>query len=395
MIPPRYLFVIPFLFDCSITGAALVVNLHAQDLGASSFQLGLLGTTWGIAYCVATLSSGAVLDHLSRRALGMIGLSLFTGYIFVSSLAKTPQTLTHLCLIAGLGAGVFWPTFETLLHSRDDNRLTSRNMGFFNVGWTLGIATGVGSGGYLKVWGAVPGLHLLTVLNLLTIALFAYATRRGIPRSEYARSLQESHSGETDEPSLRAKAFLQIAWIGNFVMWFIGASIAGLFPKLARSLTIDDRTIGLVIAAVTVAQGVTFYLMSRTRNWHYRMRPLMTMQCVTLLGLLVVVFGDQPAVLGVAMALIGLGRGMTYTCSLFYGLEATRGGGASTGFHEFLIGFGFVSGPFLSGLAAEHFGLRAPFILCFIVLVAGMAIQVAIWKRLSHGAAEDKGARPE
>lgn len=171
MIPPRYLFVIPFLFDCSITGAALVVNLHAQDLGASSFQLGLLGTTWGIAYCVATLSSGAVLDHLSRRALGMIGLSLFTGYIFVSSLAKTPQTLTHLCLIAGLGAGVFWPTFETLLHSRDDNRLTSRNMGFFNVGWTLGIATGVGSGGYLKVWGAVPGLHLLTVLNLLTIAL--------------------------------------------------------------------------------------------------------------------------------------------------------------------------------------------------------------------------------
>ena len=111
-----------------------------------------------------------------------------------------------------------------------------------------------------------------------------------------------------------------------------------------------------------------------------------------MLGLVAVLVGKHTVVFAAAMALIGLGRGMTYTCSLFYGLEATHGGGASTGFHEFLIGVGFVSGPFLSGLAAQHFGLRAPFALCLILLIVAVLVEVTIRLRLESDSSKEPPA---
>ncbi len=382
MIQPAFLFLIAFLFDAGITCTGIVVNLHAQDLGATALQLGVLGFAWGVSYCAMTALSGRTIDRYPRRVLAASGFILFAMNTTLNCYARHPSTIIWNSLLAGLGCGLFWPTFETLLHVHGDDTLTTRNMGAFNVGWTSGIAVGIGSAGFLKVWGAIPALRFLTVETLVTLGIFLVASCRGIPPAEHAQDLKHQMNCAENGMTNRAIAFLKMAWISNFCLWFAGASISSLFPKLARFLAIPDPQIGLVIAVITAAQCLTSYALGLSVRWHYRMGVFMLFQLISVAGLGIVVCGCSPGVFALAMALLGVGRGMTYSASLFYGLSATKGGGTSTGIHETMIGLGFVFGPLLSGVVAQRISLRAPFTLCVLVLLLGMLLEFILWRRL-------------
>lgn len=382
MIHPLFLFLVAFLFDASITCTGIVVNLFAQDLGASAFQLGVMGFSWGCAYCVVTLLLSRFMDKLPRRALAGMGITLFAASVSLNLLVHRPTTLIWICLLTGFSCGLFWPTFETFLHVHEDGRQTARNMGVFNIGWAMGIAAGVGGGGFMKVWGTHKAFPLLVGVSLLALGLFLLASRKGIPAAPHAQDLKSQMKADNGLMSRREVGFLKMSWIGNFCMWYSGAALSTLFPKLARSLHIPDQHIGLLLSVITAAQCLTFLALSRSQRWHYRMLPSQVFQLLPVAGLALLVVTRLPVLFAASMALVGIGRGMTYSASLYYGLAATKGGGSSTGFHEFLIGLAFVWGPLISGLAAQEYSLRTPFAICMVVVLVGMASQVVIWQSL-------------
>jgi hypothetical protein len=67
-----------------------------------------------------------------------------------------------------------------------------------------------------------------------------------------------------------------------------------------------------------------------------------------------------------------------------------------TGIHEMLIGAAYVLGPFLGGVATEvqslwfplTTALRAPFQLCAVVTIGGMAVEYFLWRRMVRGTNE-------
>jgi MFS family permease len=46
-----------------------------------------------------------------------------------------------------------------------------------------------------------------------------------------------------------------------------------------------------------------------------------------------------------------------------------------------IIGMGMVSGPFVGGLLAQNVGLRAPYVLCCVVLVAAMLLEYRLFRK--------------
>jgi MFS family permease len=56
--------------------------------------------------------------------------------------------------------------------------------------------------------------------------------------------------------------------------------------------------------------------------------------------------------------------------------------------HEAFLAGGMLLGPLLAGWAGNHFGLRAPYLVCAIALLVGVALQllVVIRQRRAYGA---------
>jgi len=380
-------FLIPFLMDASMASGAIVLNLFAQNLGATPFQLGMLGFSWGLPYSVGAFLSGRLADRLPRRLLLTFGLLLYSGVMFGYSFCGSVGQLIALGFLSGLGSSFFWPVFETLLHEEDLGG-TNRRMGAFNMGWTLGITTGSASGGYLMALGPRT---VFRVLGTLVLANLTYLLVRS---SMGTRKVAETDTLPRDDPLPPLKErlkFLYVAWVANFVMFFSRAATTSMFPKVARVEGIPDGTIGLVLSLINVGQGLVFIVLSRTSSWHYRAAPIFVFEGVALAGMLLLGFGRNEPAYAAGMLLQGFGMGMAYSSSLFYALSATESKGASTGVHEMLVGSAFVSGPLLAGLVAQKVFLKAAFYLASSAIFLGSLVQLAVILLLREKLAEPEG----
>ena len=380
-------FFIPFLVDFALSGAGIVINFHAQDLGATPSDLGYLGSSWGISYMISCLIVGRLADRICRKKLMCSGLGILTVLVWSFQWMQSPGQLIVMNFLLGAACALFWPVFETLLHSSDKIE-GNRRIGLFNIGWTLGIGCGAATGGYLSQWGAVRGLNSLTCVTLLALVCLLVATRRGIPAAENLP--EESECGDADAAQMSSAerlTFLHIAWIANFTLWFAAGCVNSLFPKLCRTLFIPDHTGGLLLGLIMAGQALSFYLISKTTSWHYRLAPMIGFQILATAGCVMLAWGGSPAGFALAMLFMGLGRGLTYCCSLYYGLAAESGRGANAGIHEMLIGFASAFGPLLGGVTAQLLDLRAPFYMCTFIGLVGVAVEVALWRRMHRSCA--------
>lgn len=92
-------------------------------------------------------------------------------------------------------------------------------------------------------------------------------------------------------------------------------------------------------------------------------------------GMTVLFFCSKFEVLALAMLAVGGLGGITYTSSIFYSLHREGNRGTMSGFHEAVLGGGALVGPLLGGIAGKFFGLRAPYLLCLLLLLGAMIFE--------------------
>lgn len=338
--------IVPFLIDVIIAMGAVVLNLFAQNLGATPFQLGLFGFSWGVSYSILTPLAGRLADSLPRKPLMGAGLAVYGASMFAYGLCGSVNQLILLGLVNGLGCAFFWPVFETYLRGGDPEE-TNRRSGLFNMGWAFGLIVGSALGGYSMALGPRSVLKSLALLVFATTLYLMVSVREERAAEE---AVEAEPRGIMKKEPLK---FLHTAWIANFVVCFGTAITASIFPKVCRAEGIPDGIIGLLLSALNVSQASTFFILSRTAIWHYRLAPVFASEGLVILGLMLIALGRGIPTYLVGMLLQGIGRGVTYSSSLLYGLEASESRGANMGVHEMLLGSAFTLGPLSGGLAAQ------------------------------------------
>jgi len=370
----RDFFIIPFMIDTTIAMGFIVLNLFAQDLGATPFQLGLMGFTSGVFYSIASVISGRLADNVPRRLLLTFGLLLYGSVMMSYAWCSTPKQIILLGFLNGLGNAFFWPVFETFLHEEGDSKGTNRRVGLFNIGWTLGFIFGSFAGGYTMKLGAPLVFRILAFTVLLNLI---YLLTKEMGKIHKMKDVEPMEQPSTINPYLAR--YLHIAWIALFVVYFAGGATMSIFPKIARTESIPDGQIGMILALISIGQGITFFLLSKTSRWHYKFAPLLIFQGISAAGLFMLAGFSSRLGYVFGMVFQGIGRGMAYTSSLYYGLSVSGAKGANTGTHEMLIGFAFTFGPLFGGFVAQNVSLKSTFYLCAVVLAIGSSIQ--IWMR--------------
>jgi len=360
---------------------SLAAPLVLIELKASPIELGLVGTlTWSVHMGMAHFM-GRLSDRVGRRPLIIIAPLLFFTSCLLMLLLRRVGLILALSLMNGLCFSIFWPCFQAWIADRLTKGSLLRDFGNFNLSWTSATLIGPIFSGFMY------GLH--SRLPFVFAAALALTVFLIIWMSFQDEKVQPKDKERFVPPKMSniRMNLLYAAWVANFVSFFVIANARYQFPKLARELNFSSYTIGLIIGCIGFALFSGFFILRRSDRWHSKTSYLVGSHALAAAGLLLICVSNRPLLFAFALILIGLSASVTCYSSQFYVVQFIKKKGKGTGLHESIVGAGALSGPILGGVAAQFAGLRAPYLLCLVVLFVAVIIEIGLLKRDNTNAA--------
>lgn len=372
----RFLYLSSLIMDMCIGMVLFAVPLFLiKRLQASVFVIGLTGSLGALGYSIFCLGTGRLSDRLGRKKVAIMGIGIFVSTYFLITFVRTLFPVFILVFLGGIGMSMFWPPVQAWVAESTEKKRLIESLGVFNISWSMGLMLGPLLGGMLFPLGtSIPFYFAVGQAAILSFVILQLSE----PQKKPLLCEPEVWS---EKGIVNKASFLFIAWMANFVSWFIVIMLRNLFPVLAVTLEMSPRMLGFLIFLVYISQTAMFLLLRHLRGWHYRMEPLLLCQGLAAGGLIIGFFTSSVLLFGISFVLIGVSGGMTYFSSIFYSLDsspATKG--KKTGFHESILGTGGLLGPLFGGLVARYYDLRAPYLLGLTLIICAMLMEVVIYR---------------
>jgi len=341
-------------FFISVFAAVLVpvVPLLAFNMGASQFELGLIGAAIPVTYVPLALMSGPLSNRIGRKKLIVLSCLVYSLACATYALSSTPQHLMVGRLLEGVSTAMLWPAVEALLADSTDiggSKLVSN----FGVLWSSGSLLG----GLLSSLALAVGSYGVVFIPCAGFSLLMGAA------SVFGLSEKKTTTAVTnvkDGPPVPARSMLT-TWGVAMIYAVCQGMIFSLYPPYAEIAGIPGALIGLAIALGLAGRTITFYL--------YRFLKV-KFKTLALVGAILasvftlqLAFTTEPFMVLTAGFLFGVGMGLCYSAAIRSTLDVDSASRSRyAGLFEGSIGLGYFLGPAIGGAAAELY-LPAPYVI--------------------------------
>lgn len=143
--------------------------VHAESLGASQSEIGLLFSSYALSLFVATPFFGALADKMGRKKLLVLGLMALAVTTLIYAFATSFWVLVLARLLQGFAAAIPWTAGLALLAEVFQKEERGKALGLAMSGQAGGVLLGPPIGGWLYEFGGyhfpfslLQGLHLLS-----------------------------------------------------------------------------------------------------------------------------------------------------------------------------------------------------------------------------------------
>ena len=356
------------------------MNLLAINLGATPFWIGLIGSMLQLTYLLFSLFTFKLFRKLSSTAVMQYAVLLNVIAIVMIPFVSSFKIIPFFALLVGVSAGMFWPTFETLLAVKYKDDELKSNLAVFSVSWSLGATFGFFLSGLIGEVDVRLSFYSAAVLFLFV----SYMIFKGkYEKHTIGELFNKENSGSETVDKSGAVDFehklLYVSWITNFSSFFNFGLVIWLFPKLAMDLGFIPVQIGLLIGILCLFRTVVFNWLGKSR-YFFNARKLLLIQINFVVAFFILAKCSSLLMFAVAFILIGLTTAFTYTASLFYSVDRINVKGSKANVHEAIISAGGLFGPLCGGIVAHYFSLRSSFVLALGTSLFAIFIQMLILK---------------
>ncbi|UCG31843.1 MAG: hypothetical protein JSU68_09270 [Phycisphaerales bacterium] len=368
-------------FLVSQADGALMVGLPylSLSMGGTASQVGLVGGLMRLCYVIGLLTGRHLLD---RAALGWIAVCGCCGLAATTLVMPSMPTLGPLfgvVALYGLATALFWPPLVGLLFAGHQGQALNRRLGQFNVAWSAGMVTGPWLGG--ELFGLAPGLAFWASVGMFAaagvcLAPVARTSGRGASAQRSGGAVEESSTAKCDDRTILFHRMAQVSLIGGYLVLGL---LRYQLPNLAKELEIGSATFGRVGTVLSLSLAAAFYLLGRAARWHYLGWLFWGGQVVMAASLLVLLRAANAYHMTWCVLVAGQGIGLVYSSHLYYGSSASGHRALVMTRHEVLLSLGFLLGAYGGGLIADQSNNRALYAVGFVVILAGVAVQVGMW----------------
>jgi len=357
----------------TIMGLLLVaLPYHAQQLGGTPADVGLLGGVFPIFYVLGMTVSRSLYDRWHPRTLIIISCALSASVTIVMGFSGTLTVLWCAQAIYGWSTAWFWPPLMGWFTSGYDGVELNRQVGRYTSTCSIGLIIGPVLGGWLfeitVILPFVTGGLLYMVCALLLWSL--------VPLPVTCAQQQESSSGSVDPH--RAALFRSLARVSLFCAFVCTGLLRFQLPNLASEMGISAGGYGPIGTALSVSMGVGFIMLGKTVAWQYRTWLMWTLQCALGLFLLIAYVAQEATALVLCVILAGPCVSFAYVSHMFYGVTGRPDRQSLMAVHETILAIGFLVGSFGAGLVADQTDNRFPYLLGCGVMLLGVMVKVII-----------------
>ncbi|MGE5530425.1 MAG: MFS transporter [Patescibacteria group bacterium] len=350
----------------------IVATLAAARVIDSPLVLGLTGTAHLLARVIGNPLFGRLSDRVGRRRPILAACCLkAAAFITLGHSGIIPIFLAF--FLSGTANAVFWPLIEAWTGLDSENEDLLRHLGRFGMAITAGLAAGCLLGGLFARLDVAPAVILGCVCAAVVGALIAATPdKSGAATAPH----HAARDGRSLGPDGRDRLlFVALSRIANFATWVTIGILRFIFPKLSLAAGLPGQAVGAVNATLYVCWFMTVAAMNRKRGWAYRADPLLACQGLAAGAALLLWLSPGRTVFFVAFGLFGLGAGMTYFSSMFYGQNGASDRGGQSGYHEMVLSLGTLIGPLIGGMAAQAGTLASAFAVAAVFILAAMALE--------------------
>jgi hypothetical protein len=331
-----------------------------------------LAATQGAVYVAGALLAGRVAARMPHQRAtlllhGMMALLCAAGT--AAGGAGAVLAVVAVLLAYTFTSAVAWPILESLTVLGTSGPGLARRLAIFNVVWpVVGAATIAVSGRVIEVFPA--GVFLFpAVAHAVAVVCATWAApvvSKADSGSDIEPQLTEGHLVPEPELLRVRKLALWVSRLGLPATYAVIYGLMPLMPALPAMQRLDTANQTLVTSAWLAARWLAFIGLAVSAWWHTKplaMVAAAVLMLVAFLGITVApsqIWGgsvspgiDLAAILLWQLAL-GAALGMIYSGSLYFGMVLSEGSTEHSGYHEALIGLGWILGP-AAGAVTEFF----------------------------------------
>ncbi|MCL6638716.1 MAG: MFS transporter [Firmicutes bacterium] len=345
-----------FLLNTAIQGSTIFIPLLGAQLGASDFQVGLVGASYGGAYLLSSLYCGRRSDRRGRLVFVRTGLFLCTISFASQILAGKLPSLALLRAGVGLTLGIAMAALVAYAFE------SGADMGRFSSYGSLGWIAGALVAAWLKQFDI-----LFAASSLCCAGAFFLSLR--LPEEPGPESRRRGKNPSSLTAVIRSGGTVYLAvfarHLGATAVWII-------LPLYFASLGLDRFWVG-------VLWGINFAVQFLVMRHLERFNPHTVFTTGQLLSIGVFVayaFVENLWPLVAAQALLGVAWSCLYVGALLLVLRTGEDRGTASGIFQATLNLCGAVGPFLGGAIAQEWGYRGVMLFAAALGVAGLAVAI-------------------
>jgi MFS family permease len=367
--------------------ALFVGTVRAARLGGDAVRAASVLAVWSFVYVISCPLVGRWVTARNARRLVLAGCTLLTATLGLLALAEGFVFMLILMGWAGIGAALFWPSFQIFMKDTDTagGRSLPWSTGLYTFAWSTGYACGPFISGFLMQAGGHttgdtegPGWRIAflfgaAVCLIMSIGLAAAARERGAqslnPEGREPGPVNGTYGSMPDR--------VWLGWLGAVAGFATLAFIRSVFPTRALgSLQISEGMLGSIFFVLSMTQALVGLAMIRSRFWMYRALPIAGFAAAGVAGLLCFGLGERPIVLLAGAVLFGVFSGSFCFSMVFHALVHPRRAGRYVAINESLVGVTGFLAPLLGGAMADAWGFRVSGMAAVALVAFLTALQV-------------------
>jgi MFS family permease len=336
-----------------------VVPLFSKDLGASYFDLGIIGFSNFIPYMFIPLFVGLLLGRFNKGVLLSLGLVIDALSIYLLSAVDSISQVILCRVMLGIAHSFFWPPCESIIsqYTSPQNRVKviSRFMAFFVVGLMIGPL----AGSFLFEQFDV------SYRMIFQVAAFTIAT-------SLIASIMLSKNEKTNPPesvSISSAKYLikfpTVIIILLFCSMSFGVFLA-IIPAYMNERSISESNIELLFFVFGISRLASL-LTSNFLMKKFRTSLLLVILSISA-GMLILFYSHSMLEFSIAVLVLGFGFSVYFPLTFEIIIRKTKDNvTVLIGAYEATFGIGWAFGPLILGVIANSFGSSIPYLILSII----------------------------